>query len=661
MRGVRLGVWMAVLGLGLVLLVLAGVVPGGLLLLRRLADENARARVDLAALGAVERLQFEAGEVLTGARLLAERPTLRRLVDERRHGELAEFLARFRETSGLHGCAVRVEGEALVRVPTDAAWPELGTLDEGLWFVVPADALGVPLAAAAVPLSGAGEAAAVAFRRLDGTVEQALAEQVGLPVRIRAHVADEARAARGEDGAWRATHPLDGPGRGGLIGVEVELPAHEVAAVLRPVQRSFLWAGAAAVLAALGAAALASRHVSRPLRALEQSAARIGAGDLSTPVPAVAGAETGALAATLEGMRLRIQRATAALHQREAEARALLEGMVEGVFAVDGDRRIESLNPQAARLLGLDATAAIGRFCGDALRPLAGDGVRPCERDCPIVHARSRGSSKAVEHLQLPEGRRSVVVTSAPPVGGRQVQLVRDETEVEAARRSRDAVLANVSHELKTPLAAQMASIQLLQDALEGDAPAQASDLVDSLERSTLRLSRLIDNLLESVRIETGRGTLRRLPVDLRSVVGEAEAVMGPLLRQRGQELALELPEGPAQVRGDPTQLTQVFVNLLANAHKFSPEGSTIRVGVAREADGASAWIEDSGPGIAPHERAAVFEHYYRGDPGSADGMGLGLWIVKSIVERHGGSVEAAGGEGGGARFRVRLPGSPDA
>jgi len=342
----------------------------------------------------------------------------------------------------------------------------------------------------------------------------------------------------------------------------------------------------------------------------------------------------------------------------EAEARSLLEGMVEGVFAVDAERRIESLNPQAARLLGLQAGDVLGRFCGDVLRPLGADGTRPCERDCPIVHARSRGSSKAVEHLQLPDGTRTVVVTSAPPNGGRQVQLVRDETEGEAARRSRDAVLANVSHELKTPLAAQMASIQLLQDALEGEGSPQAAELVDSLERSTLRLSRLIDNLLESVRIETGRGTLRRVPVDLRSIVTEAEAVMGPLLRQRGQELSLDLPDVPAQVSGDPTQLTQVFVNLMANAHKFSPEGATLRVGVACEDGGARAWVEDSGPGIAQAERAAVFDHYYRGDPGAAEGMGLGLWIVKAIVERHGGSVEAGSAEAGGARFTVRLPGS---
>jgi signal transduction histidine kinase len=232
---------------------------------------------------------------------------------------------------------------------------------------------------------------------------------------------------------------------------------------------------------------------------------------------------------------------------------------------------------------------------------------------------------------------------------------MRDETEIEAARRSRDAVLANVSHELKTPLTAQLASIELLRDGLATLEPAAAAGLVASLERSTLRLTRLIDNLLESVRIETGQAAARRVPVALAAVVEEAVAMTRPLLEQRGQRLEIELASALPPVAGDPGQLTQVVVNLLANAQKFAPEGSAIRVGGAPEGGSVSLWVEDAGPGVPPALSASIFDRFRRAaDEG--DGMGLGLWIAKSIVERHGGRIAVGASGEGGARFTLTLP-----
>src|SRR4029079_18914389 len=143
----------------------------------------------------------------------------------------------------------------------------------------------------------------------------------------------------------------------------------------------------------------------------------------------------------------------------------------------------------------------------------------------------------------LPDGtRRTMVVASAPPVAGevddaerRQFQVLRDETDVEATRRLRDTVLANISHEFKTPLSAQLASIELLQDQLRGLPSGEAAQLVSSFGRGTLRLTHLIDNLLESVRIDAGRDSIRRAPVALDEVVEEAVELMSSLLAQKGQ------------------------------------------------------------------------------------------------------------------------------
>jgi signal transduction histidine kinase len=237
------------------------------------------------------------------------------------------------------------------------------------------------------------------------------------------------------------------------------------------------------------------------------------------------------------------------------------------------------------------------------------------------------------------------------------VQVIRDETELEAVRRARDSVLANISHEFRTPLAAQLAPIELLLAGLDTMAPAQLRSLVTALERGTLRLTQLIDNLLESVRIESGQLAIRSQSVSIAEIVEDAALLVGSLLAQRGQRLAVELPEDLPQITGDKTRLTQVFVNLLANANKFAPEGSSVRIGARREGVLVRAWVEDEGPGPVANEGDALFARFRRGarEPEPA-GLGLGLWLVRSIIERHGGEVSFARTADERTRFTFTLP-----
>jgi K+-sensing histidine kinase KdpD len=368
----------------------------------------------------------------------------------------------------------------------------------------------------------------------------------------------------------------------------------------------------------------------------------------------------------MEDMRRNLIDLTSTLRRSEAEAQAVLGGIVEGVYAVDRERIIRYLNPQAEKLLGVGSAEAVGRFCGDVLKPRPEGGRRPCEFRCPIVEARGAGSARALERLaSAGDAVRTTVITSAAPADGLQVQVMRDETELEAVRRARDSVLANISHEFRTPLAAQLASIELLLGGLEHMPRAAQRELLTSLERSTVRLTQLIDNLLESVRIESGQLAIREQRVALEEVVADAEALVGALLRQRQQRLAIELPGELPPLTGDKTRLTQVFVNLLANANKFAPAGSAVRVGGAVEEERILLWVEDEGPGIPGASGAAggrsLFDRFVRlageGEEPETGGMGLGLWIVRSIVERHGGAVEAgAGSRGRGTRLKVLLP-----
>lgn len=400
-----------------------------------------------------------------------------------------------------------------------------------------------------------------------------------------------------------------------------------------------------------------------PLRRIGQGAWRIGRGDLRSPLVGVGrGGEIGRLAAGFEEMRQRLLEASGEARRRAAEAEALLAGMVEGVFAVDRDRRLRYLSPQAAGLLGVSPDEALGRFCGDVLQPRLASGERPCESACPIVHARSRGDSRATEHLSPAGGPRTVVLRSAALVAERQVVLMREESDLEAGRRVRDTVFAHVSHELKTPLAGQLASIELLLDGLGELPPADARHLVLSLQRSTLRLERLIDNLLETVRLEKSPFDLPRDPVNLGEVIDDAIAAVEPLLAQKGQQLIRRLPEAMPPLLGEPDSLAQVFVNLLANAHKYAPAGSPVEVAGRVLPGSVEVWVEDRGPGLPPAAAGSIFDLFTRGpSPGvTQNGLGLGLFIVKTIVERHGGRVHAEAAEPHGARFRVRLP-TPEA
>lgn len=651
MRRFPLSAWLALLTVGVVLLVAGALAPVALRLFERLAEENARARVRLAAVGAAEAVESRVAAMATAADLLAERPTLARLLASGEPGDLGRYLERYRSDGALDGVAVWRETDLVAASPADLPWQSLRTLTSpGSRLVPPLGGEIPPLAVGVASPSSSAAARVMVFERLGEEAVAKLTHQMGLDVRISARDASGSERDRPRDD-YRGQALVED-----LVLVETVLSRSEVERTVAPLRRSFVAMTALACLVAVVAGGLAGRRLARPLGELRRAAARIGEGDLLTPIRGAPGAEMEALASGMDEMRRRLRELTGELRHREAEAQALLSGIREGVFAVDGERRIQYLNDQAATLLGVSATDAVGRFCGDVLRPSDLEGARPCEERCPIVHARSRGSSRAVEHLELGGGRRTVVVTSAPPAGTRQVQLLRDETETEAARRTRDAVLANVSHELKTPLSAQLASIELLHDGLGALEPEAMRALIVSLERSTVRLARLVDNLLESVRIETGQTSFEPAPVDPEAVVAEAVALTRPLFEQRQQELRIDdgLRDLPT-VAGNFGQIVQVLVNLLANANRFAPDGSTVRVGGGLGDGTITLWVEDAGPGIPAAMSESIFDRFHRVDA-EGQGMGLGLWIAKSIVERHGGSIGVSGGLHRGARFTLSFP-----
>jgi signal transduction histidine kinase len=696
MRRLSLASLLIAINFGLVLLAVVGVALGAIRVLRQLGDRQAMARVDLAAGSAVVAIERAGNRALAAARLAADQPALFHRVAAADRAPLVAWLESVRRSGEMTGCALLVHGQLVASAGPPLPWAALRRPGGGR-VLVAGGGEGLIAGGTAAP-AAAPEVEAVTALVLDGGYARWLGRQVGMRIEVlndreaalpaapavavrELALAMKPRAptlsgtaATAEPEEWPRAEPLERPAaRVDAIGLYVADrplfgPAGDVAGM---VEATLPAAAAESALAGLigRLTLLAASLAALATVASAVAAARLGRGDLTTPIGRAPGLELGALAATLEETRRQLLRLTAELRRRQGEGEAVLTGIAEGVLSVDRDRRIRYLNPQAAALLGLNAEQAVGRFCGDVLNPRGPDGERPCDEACPIVHARFRGSARATEHLQLGGGRqRSILITSSGPVEERQFLVVRDETEVELARRQRDTVLANISHEFKTPLAAQRASLELLRERLErrGEAGGAADagevqDLVLSLERGGLRLTQLIDNLLESVRIESGQDGLRKRLVALDEVIEEAVEMTAPLFAQRRQRLAIELPFPLPPVLGDAPRLIQVFVNLLANAQKFAPAASTVAIGGEVTPRHVVLWMDDQGPGVPPGGETGreIFRRFVRspaemGEP-EQSGMGLGLWIVQSIVERHGGAVEAER-RNPGTRIRVTLP-----
>jgi signal transduction histidine kinase len=682
LRPVSLATW---LGAGSVVIVLAAVTLvaiSSVRLLREFAEREALAQAQVAATSAREYLNGLHDNVRRTARILAGLPTLTRLLGAGNHAGLRQFLESYCGGSGMDACAVLQEQQIIATTAPDFPWA--GVLEasaaQGRRFVLRVGTREV-LAFGAMSTSPAPAALRVIVMRFaDQRLMTELREQVGADVRVISSTSPEL-SARSESAdlysaalagrravahrlksanVFAAAMPLQA-GDGEVVGfIDTALDASGPDAVVRNLAlRLRLIALGIIAVAALGGV-IYGRRLVRPVTALRKAADRIGRGDFSTAIPTSGVNEIAALGRSMEEMRTNLVELTTMLQRREAEAQAVLSGIIEGVYSVDSERCIRYANPQMAHMLNLPAADMIGRFCGDVLNPSSRDGVRPCEGDCPILAARAgSGHGQAVEQLCAADGRlRSVLIVSAAPVHGQQVQVMRDETALESARRARDSVLANISHEFRTPLAAQLASIELLQDGLERMPGAGQRQLIGNLKRGIVRLMRLIDNLLESVRIESGQLAIRRQPVALQELVAETVALMEPLLAQRRQRLVTDLDADLPMLSADAQRLMQVFVNLLANASKFAPEASEIHVGAKAGSGHVTAWVQDEGPGIADADTAAVFQQFRRsasGEPRQA-GLGLGLWIVRSIVERHQGHVAVERTGEGRTRFVVTLP-----
>lgn len=339
------------------------------------------------------------------------------------------------------------------------------------------------------------------------------------------------------------------------------------------------------------------------------------------------------------------------LQYEETRLKVVVDHLPDGVLATNADGKILYVNRAAAGMLGLNRKAVAGR---------------PLAEACPDVETLSpqaHRSGRAILTRRDPDGerafslRRASMVDASGEVTG-TVFALRDITQQESANRAQSEFISQISHELKAPLNTIVTYVDALADP-ELLTEDERREYYNNLNSEAQRMARLISNLLEISRIELGglsaRFNFLKPTILLKDLAANAIAQM----EAQGQTFHATVPENLPALFGDKDLLSVAFSNLVANAIKYTPPGGTISLNVREETDALVVEVRDTGVGIPPDMTERIFERFVRSeqhDIQSRPGSGLGLALVKEIVELHEGHVEVESELGAGSTFRVRLP-----
>ena len=458
-------------------------------------------------------------------------------------------------------------------------------------------------------------------------------------------------AMHGELGVSRRTSPSIGDQRlyvavRAATGVaRVSIDTGQLDAIVSQARRDVFASGFAALIAALVLAAIFARDVSRPIVELRDVARGLAGGDLSRRPALSAPGEIGDLADAVHRMAEQLEARLATLQSHDALMAALIDALQEGVAAVNANRQVMILSAPARRLL---AIADPVPFSADLL-------PRDLELRTALNGALAGGASEPTE---ITLGGRTVMLTARPLRDGGALLTLLDLTRTRRLEAVRRDFVANVSHELKTPITVIGGFAETLAT---DDPPAeQRRQFVEAIRGNARRMQRLVDDLLDLSRIESGGWLPKPERVDLPALASETVAAFSKAADAAKVSLGSRIDARAASLTADATALRQILFNLVDNAIRHTPAGGRITILSEPAAGGGlTLAVSDSGVGIPAEHLPRIFERFYRVDPArsrEAGGTGLGLAIVKHLVEAHGGRVVAESPPGRGTTVRATFP-----
>ncbi len=426
----------------------------------------------------------------------------------------------------------------------------------------------------------------------------------------------------------------------------------------RVVQSRLYLAGAAGIGLVVGLAVAAvairqlSRRISRPIEAMASTARAFSTGDLSVrmdPAPN----ELGRLSDAFNDMAGRLERSYTDLEESNDKLAGMLQGMEDGIAAIDTDGRFLLLTDKLRRMIGEPAVRGGEGNIND------GGPNYLLVRDILRKAVATRGPVREEIRVNRPEDRLLAVFATPLHVSRDEgaLAVVADVTRIRKLEQIRSEFVANVTHELKTPLTSIRGYVELLKTG-ERDA-ATIAQFYEIIEIEAERLQALIDDMLQLSEIESGRDDATALqPVSLAEIAGDVAARLAPVAEKAGVSIQTEL-DPTLTLRASRLRLEQMFYNLVDNAIKYNQPGGEVRIAVRRERKFTVVCVSDTGIGIPEEHQERIFERFYRVDKSRSrqlGGTGLGLSIVKHIVTLYNGDISLVSRPGEGSLFIIRFP-----
>ncbi len=433
------------------------------------------------------------------------------------------------------------------------------------------------------------------------------------------------------------------------------LPLTALTDRLSQLRAAVLLAAAVATLVALLLGFLHARRITRPLLEMAVVAEAIAGGNYDASMEIASDDELGTLGRTFNAMSRKLHHSLEMVEADRNKLTAILTSMVEGVVAVDRDERVVHINRVAGSLLGIVPDDCIGRPLWEVSRiPELSEALAETLRSEQLVHRSIRLAGHKDRILDL---HASPLDAGGGVLAG-AVMVLDDVTQLRRLETMRRDFFGNVSHELKTPVAAIHGLVETLIEDPEAPATIRKRFL-NKIRNQSERLSNLVTDLLSISRLESGGGIGDLEPLDLEEVIDSITRSLTPTAEARQVTIATTCPEEPCWVLGDEEALRQAIGNLVQNAIKFSPPDGVVEVRVTTRSDIVSIEVEDHGIGIEPRHLERIFERFYRVDKARSrelGGTGLGLAIVKHTVLAMNGQVDVESTPGRGTVFRISLP-----